>query len=204
MSLERSLGLKDDESLLAVFRASTVTLIVPGLVIAALLIAPLFFMVPLLRLETLGYILMGLSWFLGLFFGLRGWIKWRSTLMAATERRLIIVRQNGFFDRHVTELPYSRVQEVAYRVSGLFATLFRYGSLLVESAGSEEPLEMRKVPHPARAQDLITELQTGREGGKGDFGEVLHGVSRMSEAQLLQLRSEIDRAMRSLPPKGGA
>jgi len=200
MGLERRLGLKDDESLLAVVRAAPVTLILPGILIAFLVLAPFFFLVPLLRLELLGKILIGLSEFLGLFFGARGFVKWRMTLLAATERRVIVVRQGGFFDRHVVEMPYSRIQEVAYRVSGMGATIFRYGTLLIESAGSDEPLAMERVPHPARIQDLITELQ-GREGGRGDFGEVLHAVSKMDARKLGLLRAEIERATKALPPE---
>lgn len=203
MGLERSLGLKDDESLLAVARAAPVTLALPGLLIAALVLAPFFFLVPLLRLELLGKILIGLSEALGLFFGARGLVKWRKSVLAVTERRVIIVRQGGFFDRHVTELPFSRIQEVAYRVSGMGATLFRYGTLLIESAGSDEPLAMERIPHPARIQDLVTELQ-GREGERGGFGDVLHSVSRMSARELGLLKSEIERAERSLPPKTSA
>lgn len=204
MPLERKLGLKDDESLLSVVRASAVTLIFPGLLIAALLLAPLFFMVPLLRLLTLGYIIMGLSWFLGLFFGLRGFMKWRLSILAITEKRLVIVRQGGFFDRHVTEMPYGRIQEVAYRVKGLMATIFRYGDLLVESAGSDEPISMRRIPQPARVQDLITELQGGAAGNRGDFGEVLQAVSKMDARQLGLLKSEIERTARLLPPDKAA
>ena len=199
MSLERKLGLKDDESLLTVARASGVTLILPGLAVAMLLLAPLFFMVPLLRLETLGMILMGLSASLGLFFGLRGYMKWRLSILAVTEKRLIIVRQGGFFDRHVTELPYARIQEVAYRVKGLWATIFRYGDLLVESAANDEPVAMRRLPHPARVHGLITELQGGG-AGRGDFGEILQAVSRMDARQLHLLKSEIERTQRLLPP----
>ena len=199
MALERRLGLKDDESLLAVVRAAPVTLLLPGILIAALILGPIFFLVPLLRLELLGRILIGLFETLGLVLGGRGLVKWRMTILAVTERRVIIVRQNGFFDRHVTELPFSRIQEVAYRVSGMGATIFRYGTLLIESAGSDEPLAMERVPHPARLQDLITELQ-GREGGRGEFGEVLHGISKMGARELGLLKAEIERASRALPP----
>jgi membrane protein YdbS with pleckstrin-like domain len=203
MGLERRLGLKDDESLLAVVRAAPVTLVLPGILILALVLGPFFFMVPLLRLELLGKIILFLLEGLGLLLGARFLIKWRMTLLAVTERRVIVIRQNGFFDRHVTELPFSRIQEVAYRVSGMGATIFRYGTLLIESAGSDEPLAMERIPHPARIQDLITELQ-GREGEKGGFGDVLHAISKMDPRKLGLLKAEIERAERSLPPDRSA
>ncbi|HTK60288.1 MAG TPA: PH domain-containing protein [Candidatus Baltobacteraceae bacterium] len=199
MGLERRLGLKDDESLLAVVRSAPVTLLLPGVFLGALILCPFFFLVPLLRLELLGKILIGLSESIGLFFCARGLVKWRMTVLAVTERRVVIVRQNGFFDRHVTELPFSRIQEVAYRVSGMGATIFGYGTLLIESAGSDEPLAMERVPHPARLQDLITELQ-GDDGAHGEFGDILHAVSRMDARKLGLLKAELERASRALPP----
>lgn len=200
MGLERRLGLKDDESLQAVSRTAPVTLLVRALLVAALLVAPFFFLVPLLRLELLGKILMGLSWTLGLLFGARGLVRWRGTLLAVTERRVIVMRQDGFFDRHVTELPLSRIQEVAYRVSGLAPTVFGYGTLLIESSGSDEPQAMERVPSPARLQDLITGLQAEGEDARVGFGDMLQAVADLDARQLGLLKSEVDRALRLLPP----
>lgn len=199
MGIERRLGLKDDESLLAVARAAAVTLVIPAVFSAALVLAPFFFLVPLLRLELLGKIMLGISEFLGIFIGLRMLIKWRMTILAVTEKRVIVIRQGGFFDRHVTELPYQRIREAAYRVNGMGATIFRYGDLLIESAGKDEPLIMEKIPHPARLQGLIAEIQ-GRQGGDSDFGKILHAVSGMDSRELGLLKSEIERTERALPP----
>lgn len=198
MVLERRLGLKGDESLLTVTRVATVTLVIPAIFSFALILLPLFFLVPLLRLELLGKIIIGISEFLGIFIGLRTFIKWRMTILAVTEKRVIVIRQDGFFDRHVTELPYSRIREAAYRVNGMGATIFRYGTLLIESVGKDKPLVMERIPHPDRVQGLIAEIQ-GREGGDGDFGKILHVVSIMSARELGLLKSEIERAERALP-----
>lgn len=204
MKLERRLGLKDDERLLAVVRSAAVTLIFPGILVAALLLAPFFFMMPLVRWETLGYIIMGLSWGVGLFLGLRWLVMWRGSVLAVTERRLIIVRRNGFFERRVTELPFSKIHEVSILVKGVLPTIFRLGTMLIESAGSDEPIAVDKVHHPERLQDLVTELQAQAGRGAGDFGEMLQAVSRMDARKLALLRAEIDRTERFLPPDRGA
>lgn len=201
MKLERRLGLKDDERLLAVVRAASVTLLLPGLLVAGLLLAPFFFMMPLVRWETLGFIIMGLSAGLGAFLGLRWLVIWRGSVCAVTERRIIIVQRKGFFDRRVTELPFSKIHEVSYVVKGMLATIFRYGTVLIESAGSDEPIAVKKVSHPGRLQDLITELQGETAGGAGDFGEVLQAVSRMDGRKLALLKAEIERTERFMPPE---
>lgn len=197
MSLERRLGLRDDETLLSVVRRAPVTLALPLFLSSMLLLAPLFFLVPLLRFETLGPIAIGICMAVGLTVGARSLLDRQSTFLAVTDRRLILARQHGPFDRHVTELPYSRVQRVSYRVQGLFPTLLRHGVLIIESAGNEEPLTIDRVSHPERTQDLINELMSGAHGG---FGEMLHAVSRLDARELAQLKAEIDRSLRELPP----
>ncbi len=197
MSIERRLGLRDDETLLSVARRAPVTLLVPMLLAIGLILAPLFLLVPLLRLELIGYLLIGVLELVGVLIVLRVLLDQQSSFLAVTDKRLIFVRQHGLFDRHVTELPYSRVQRVSYRVQGFLPTLFRYGTLLVESAGNEAPLTVPRVTHPARTQDLINELMSGTHGG---FGDVLQSVSRLDPRQLALLKSEVDRTLRMLPP----
>jgi len=199
MGLEKRLGLKDNENLLTVVRRAPVTL-VPGIFcILALLLTPFFFLVILLKWQTLGYIIMGTLIGLGIFFGVRLFLKWWLSVFAISERRLIVVDQSGYFDRHVTELPFTKVHDVAYRIKGVLPTVFRYGTVIIESAGSEEPLEVEKVRRPAVLQSLLVELQERSVKGRGDFGEMLHGVSDLETRELKLLQTEIQRSLKRRP-----
>ncbi len=162
-----------------------------------LLLAPIVMLVPLLRLGWYGQVVIGISLLAGLAVGVRALLDRQASFLAVTDHRVILVRQHGPFDRHVTELPYSRIQRVSYRVKGFIATLFRHGSVMIESAGGEEPLTIDLVPHPARVQDLINEIQSGGHGG---FGDMLQSVSKLDGRQLAMLKAEIDRSARHLPP----
>ncbi len=198
MNLERRLGLRDDETLLSIVRRAPVTLIVPMCFAVGLILAPLVFLVPLLRLGLFGQALIGLSALIGISIGTRVLLDRQASFLAVTDRRLILVRQHGPFDRHVTELPYSRIQRVSYRVYGLIPTLTRHGTLIIESAGNEEPLSVDRVSHPARTQDLINELMSGAHDA---FGGMLHSVSGLTATQLSQLKSEVDRTLSRLSPE---
>lgn len=199
MSLEARLNLKDDESLRMVVRVSTFTLAIPILGVTLLLLAPLFMLVMMLRWGTIGNVLMGVSWFLAIFLGARSFVKWWNTLLAITEKRVIAVRQNGFFDRHVTEFQHSVIQQVSYRVKGLAATLYHFGDISIEPMSGDKPMEMRRIPHPARVQELISELQTGGDQDRGGFGEILQSVSRMDARRLGLLKAEVERTLRLAP-----
>ena len=196
MNLERQLGLRDEESLLSVVRRSSATMIVPLCLSAALLLAPLVLLVPLLRLGWYGQLVIGVSVAAGLLMGLKTLLDRQSTYLVVTDQRVMYVRQYSPFDRHVTELSYSRIQRVSYRVKGLVPTLFRYGSLILESAGGEDPLTIDRVSDPARVQDLIYQIQNG---GCGGFGDMLQSVSKLDPRQLALLKAEIDRSLRHLP-----
>jgi hypothetical protein len=198
MSLERQLGLRDEESLLSVVRRAAATMILPLCLSAILLLAPLVLLVPLLRLGWYGQAVIGISLVAGLLVGLRALLDRQASFLVVTDQRVIYVRQHGPFDRHVTELSYSRIQRVSYRVKGLIPTLFRHGSLILESAGGEEPLTIERVPDPARVQDLINQIQSGGHGG---FGDMLQSVSKLDPRQLGLLKAEIDRSLRHLPPE---
>lgn len=202
MSLRDRFGLKDDERLLAVVRAAPITILAPGLLALALLAAPFFLLMPLLKWETLGIIILSTLFALGLFFGIRLAVRWRCTVFIVTERRLIVIRQNGYFDRHATELPFAKVHDVSYRVKGVFPTVFRYGTVIIESAGSDEPLEFERVARPAVLQGLLVELQERSEKGRGDFGEMLQAVADMETRELLLLQEEIKRSLKRRPDIG--
>ena len=202
MSLERRLGLKDGETFQAVVRAAPVTILPAATLAALFLLAPFFFLLPLLRWELLGRIIIGLLLAIGVLIATRLLVKWRLSLLALTEHRLIIVRQSGFFERDVTELPYGKMHEVSYRIKGLWPTLCRYGSIVIETAGSDKPIEMACVGRPNRLKDLIIALRDST-GGAGEFGEVLQSVSRLDRRRLQLLKSEVDRTMRLLPPEEG-
>ncbi|WKZ29089.1 MAG: PH domain-containing protein [Patescibacteria group bacterium] len=197
MGLERRLGLRDEETLLSVVRRAPVTMVLPLGLAALLLFAPVVLLVPLLRLGWYGQAVIAVSLVAAIAIGLRAVLNRQASFLAVTDQRIILVRQYGTFDRHVTELPYSRIQRVSYRVKGFYATLFRYGSLVVESAGGDDPLTVELVPYPARVQDLINQLQSGRQDG---FGDLLQAVSRLDARQLALLKAEVDRSSKHLSP----
>lgn len=64
-----------------------------------------------------------------------------------TNERLINVEQRGFFSRTIAELRYYRVQDVASEVHGMLPTLFHYGNVTVQTAGTQPRFTMKQVPN---------------------------------------------------------
>lgn len=72
-----------------------------------------------------------------------------------TNRRIVDVKQRGYFNREVSSLLLSRVQDVTTDVSGVTASLLGIGTITVQSAGAVDEFRMRGIPRPERMRNSI-------------------------------------------------
>ena len=157
MSISQSVRLKEGERIIVVVR-HFLFVYTPSIIVALLLIsAPLFFMVPLFSFGWPGMIGFGALILAGVLYGSRILVDWCGNAFIITNRRIIDVDQDGFFARHVCEAYYEKIQDVSYRVSGFWGTVFRYGTIVVQTAGTSNNLELHFVRRPREVQHLITE-----------------------------------------------
>jgi|CXWL01.1.fsa_nt_gi uncharacterized membrane protein YdbT with pleckstrin-like domain len=77
------------------------------------------------------------------------------TIWIITTTRIVDIKQSGFFRREVSSFLLNRVQDVTTNVNGILATLIGYGTLEVETAGSDEKFFMRGIVNPEGVRDLI-------------------------------------------------
>jgi hypothetical protein len=73
-----------------------------------------------------------------------------------TTLRIVRVRQHAFFAREVASFHLLRVQDVTTEVNGIFADLLGYGSVRVQTAGTESSdFVMDGIDDPQDMRDLI-------------------------------------------------
>lgn len=75
-----------------------------------------------------------------------------------TDRRVIDSTQHGFFNRTVSELHITRIQDIYVKVDGPLATFIEYGNLFIQTAGTEERFVFKQIPKPVRAKDEIMRM----------------------------------------------
>ena len=113
-----------------------------------------------------GWILLGvvtLPIVIGLIILLWVWMRYASTELAITNKRIIV--KFGFINRSTVELNLARVESLQVHQS-LFGRMFDYGSILISGAGSPQapvpgiahPLEFRKFF--MEAMDATQSLRT--------------------------------------------
>lgn len=84
------------------------------------------------------------------------------SLQVITEIRMVDVDQKGLFGRKVTEIQIENVEEATSHASGILATIFNFGDVLVQTSGSVAEFEFNNVAHPEQVKKLIIDLYEQR------------------------------------------
>jgi len=72
-----------------------------------------------------------------------------------TDRRIIDSKQHGFFNRTISELHLSRIQDISVNTKGVIPTLLHFGDLQIQTAGTEEKFNFLQIPNPEKVKDEI-------------------------------------------------
>ncbi len=92
------------------------------------------------------------------------WIDYFFDVWIITNERVINIEQKGLFVRSVSELKFSRIQDVTSEVSGMIPTILNFGDVKVQTASEEDYFLFRRVPDPYHVKDVIMErLRTERD-----------------------------------------
>lgn len=75
-----------------------------------------------------------------------------------TNDRIVDIRQKGLFSRTVAELDLFRVQDVTSEAHGIFATVFDFGNVYIQTAGEQERFVFYNIPEPHKIREAIIRL----------------------------------------------
>jgi uncharacterized membrane protein YdbT with pleckstrin-like domain len=87
------------------------------------------------------------------------WVDYYLDAWIVTNERIINIEQRGFFNRDISELKLTKIQDVTSEIHGVIPTLFNYGNICVQTAGSIERFIFQQIPDPNRVKNLIIQLQ---------------------------------------------
>ncbi len=80
------------------------------------------------------------------------------TIDVITDIRIVDVIQEGLFNHTVSELHIDKIEDVTSKTAGLFGTIFNYGDVYVQTAGTVERFEFNSVPNPGAIEKMILDL----------------------------------------------
>lgn len=204
MSIMSVFHLKEGERVVRIVRR-TPLVVFPSAALAFLCVAaPFFFMIPLFAFKTWGAILFALAVFTGAAMALRTFITWYWNAFVITDRRVIDVDQRGFFERVVSEAPFEKIQDVSYAVRGIWGTIFGFGTIVIQTAGTNVNLELPQVRGPKDIHHLITELVAGRTAPGGasrneKVSTLLSAAAELNDAEARAFLTTLQQAIKDRP-----
>ncbi len=86
------------------------------------------------------------------------WLDYYLDVFVVTNKRVVDIEQNGLLSRTIAEQPLYRIQDVTSEVNGVFAHLFRYGNVYIQTAGEKERFFFEQVPNPELVVRTILSL----------------------------------------------
>lgn len=111
--------------------------------------------VPLAYINLAGFILVGMLVFL---FAATLWI-WRRNKIVITDEHIVDVDQLGLFNRKVSTLRLGEIQDVTAKVNGPIQTMFQYGTVMIQTAGTRENFVMDYIYEPYELEHYILEVR---------------------------------------------
>lgn len=85
-------------------------------------------------------------------------VNWYLDIWIITNDRLIDIRQEALFARTIAELDLYKIQDMASEVKGIFATIFNYGNVFIQTAGEQERFELLNIHDPHNLRKKIADL----------------------------------------------
>lgn len=79
-------------------------------------------------------------------------------LLIVTNDRLIHIEQHGLFARSISELDLYKIQDATSEVNGFFASVFRYGTIQIQTAGAVDKFTGNYIPHPEHLRQRLLDL----------------------------------------------
>lgn len=109
-----------------------------------------------------------LAWYLFvLAFSLEKFLNWLFDVYIVTDRRIVDVDFFDLINKQVSETSLDKIQDTTFRLGGLFGTLFNYGDVLIQTAGTVPNFEFENVPSPGRVVKTLEEVRDKRKESDG-------------------------------------
>lgn len=80
---------------------------------------------------------------------------YQSNVVLVTSEKIAQVLYRTIFDRKISQLSIGDVQDVTVKQVGIFARIFDYGTLVVETAGEQQNYTFTYTPEPYKAAKAI-------------------------------------------------
>lgn len=91
-------------------------------------------------------------------------LHWYFNVGIITSKKVVDIDFHGIIYKEVTVALLNKIEDVTSKSGGYFASLFDYGNVFVQTAGTEANIEYINVPWPSTVSQKINELIGKKHG----------------------------------------
>ncbi len=85
-------------------------------------------------------------------------LNWLFNVGIVTNERIVDVDFHGTLYKELSASSIDKIEDVTVKTGGFSASLFNYGNLFVQTAGTEKNIEFINIPNPVQADSIINNL----------------------------------------------
>jgi uncharacterized membrane protein YdbT with pleckstrin-like domain len=94
---------------------------------------------------------------------IEGFLQWFFNVYIVTDERIVDFDFYNLIYKEISEAKIDKIQDVTYKVGGLVRTIFNYGDVAIQTAGTVPNFDFEAVPNPQEVVKILQALRTEEE-----------------------------------------
>ncbi len=86
------------------------------------------------------------------------WTDYRFDMWVVTNQRIVDIDQAGLFARDIATVRLSDIEDITIEMYGVFSTMLKFGTLMVQTAGSKNEFFIKNARNPEEVKEKIYSL----------------------------------------------
>ncbi len=156
-------GQDPNEKILLLLRAHPITNLKWVVPAALLIFAPFFFPGVFSRLnldlsqlpQAFEIILLLVNYLLVLTISFEGFLYWYFNVYIITDKNIIDIDFHSILFKNIDIAPLRNVEDASSSMAGILNSIFHYGNVFIQTAGTSRNIDFISVPRPHRVADFI-------------------------------------------------
>lgn len=155
----KNLILNEDEDIAKLVRQPAAKLVTSLVLPIGLIVMAFFFLYPLFSLGNIGMTIFLALILISLIWLVRNIITWYWQVFIITSQRIIDIDQKGIFQKVVSDIPLTKIEDVFYKIKGFWQTVTRIGTVSVILDDNKTKIKIENIAQPRKIQQLILRLK---------------------------------------------
>lgn len=99
------------------------------------------------------------------------WTDYYLDVWVITDKRVVDIEHMGLFNRETSTVRFEDIEDITIEVHGIIPTLLRYGTITIQTAGSQNEFYIRNATNPEKAKEEIYTLINASRASKGGVND---------------------------------